>query len=227
MQKLILPIDNCKIVANFFNKQYKKYWGFNHWGCDYVSTNNERTVFASGTGKVLKTGYDKVFGNIIIILYKDVNVKGGSYDLVARYYHFNKIFVNSGDSVKYNTAIGEMGTTGKYSSGVHLHVEFDTDTKNYLAGGPLNADSNIIKKGYPNTLVNPSDVFFINYNQMIERVPASAYTSDEDVNLQCININDYESIDKLVTENEELKSQLDAYKLIINKIRELINQYEA
>lgn len=40
----------------------------------------------------------------------------------TKYAHMNKIYVKKGDEVKFNTALGEVGSTGR-STGPHLHYE--------------------------------------------------------------------------------------------------------
>ena len=40
----------------------------------------------------------------------------------TKYAHMNKIYVKKGDHVDYNTALGEVGSTGR-STGPHLHYE--------------------------------------------------------------------------------------------------------
>ena len=69
-QKLIQPINKMVVGLAYKNSFYPKvFHGFTHFGADYWG---EYTVWASGNGVVLKTGYDSTFGNTVIVRYDNV-----------------------------------------------------------------------------------------------------------------------------------------------------------
>ena len=160
-QNLILPINKTRITAGYKNVNYKNQFGFNHYGSDSTSTNSDRTVWGSGVGQVLAAGFDNVLGNVVIIRYNNCQLKNGTTkDLIQRLYHLDRIDVVKGQSITKDTRIGLYGNTGKYTTGAHLHVEFDTDV-NYPTYSPtLSSSSNIIKAGTDSTL-NPAQVMYV------------------------------------------------------------------
>lgn len=128
-QKLILPINNAKLTASWQTDQYLRRFGFQHYGCDFVSTVSNQTVYASGNGVVVASGSDSVVGNIIAVLYLDaVNSRtGGVQDIIVRYFHFDIRKVRKWDKVTKDTVLGLYGSTGLVGTGKHLHVEVDSD----------------------------------------------------------------------------------------------------
>ena len=160
-QKLILPINKTRITAGYKNANYKNQFGFNHYGSDSTSTNSNRTVWGSGVGKILETGFDNVLGNVVVIRYDNCQLKNGSIkNLIQRLYHLERIDVSKGQSITKDTRVGLYGSTGKYATGPHLHVEFDTDVNYPMYSPTLGSSSNIIKAGTDSTL-NPADVLYI------------------------------------------------------------------
>lgn len=84
-----------------------------HKGVDLASrTGNKISVQAKG--KVTYAGWMKGYGYTV-----EVNHGNG---FQTKYGHMNKIYVKKGDEVKFNTALGEVGSTGR-STGPHLHYE--------------------------------------------------------------------------------------------------------
>lgn len=162
-QKLILPLNNCQVLCGYKNEAYRKAWGFAHYGMDLYDPS--LIHWAMGDGEVLAAGNDSIFGNCVVILYKDVYIHatGQTKDLIARCYHMADLpLVKAGDKVSTKTRIGTIGTTGKYSSGVHLHVEFDTDTKWPCYTIELKNNSNIMKKGSGlDTTIDPAGVLYV------------------------------------------------------------------
>ena len=99
-QKLILPINKTRITAGYKNANYKNQFGFNHYGSDSTSTNSNRTVWGSGVGKILETGFDNVLGNVVVIRYDNCQLKNGSIkNLIQRLYHLERIDVSKGQSI--------------------------------------------------------------------------------------------------------------------------------
>lgn len=161
MQKLILPLNNCQVLCGYKNEAYKKAWGFTHYGMDLYDPS--LVHWAMGDGEVLAAGMDSIFGNCAVVLYKDVYIHstGETRDLIARCYHMADVpLVKAGDKVTTKTRIGTIGTTGKYSSGVHLHVEFDTDTKNPMMVPGLSGNTSMFQKGV-DTTINPAGVLYV------------------------------------------------------------------
>lgn len=163
MQKLILPLNNCQVLCGYKNEAYRKAWGFAHYGMDLYDPS--LIHWAMGDGEVLAAGTDSIFGNCVVVLYKDVYIHstGETHDLIARCYHMADVpLVKKGDKVTTKTRLGTIGTTGKYSSGVHLHVEFDTDTKWPCYTIELKNNSNIMKKGSGlDTTIDPAGVLYV------------------------------------------------------------------
>jgi len=85
----------------------------NHHGLDIVSSRGD-DVLASAAGKVLYTGVDSIYGNIIILSHQD--------NFYTFYGHLDAILVNSHDFVTSNQVIGYVGDSGE-ASGPHLHFE--------------------------------------------------------------------------------------------------------
>ena len=112
---------------------------------------------------MLAAGRDSIFGNCAVVLYKDVYIHetGETKDLIARCYHMADVpLVKKGDKITTKTRIGTIGTTGKYSSGVHLHLEFDTDTKNPMMVPGLSGYTSMFQKGVDST-INPVGVLYV------------------------------------------------------------------
>ena len=97
-QKLILPLNDLRITAAYKNVQYKTQFGFSHYGTDCISTGT--AVHACGNGRVIAAGMDGLspqgdlarLGNVLVIVYRDVQYHDGTVgDLACRMYHFDKI----------------------------------------------------------------------------------------------------------------------------------------
>lgn len=91
-----------------------------HHGID-IAAPRGNPVMAAGKGKVLKIGFDKIYGNFIIIKHP------GEYETL--YGHLDKILVESGSFIVDGAVIGNVGSTG-YSTGSHLHFEVKSSKKN-------------------------------------------------------------------------------------------------
>ena len=84
-----------------------------HKGIDIVA---EKGTFVSSSsiGTILYIGFDKKYGNSILIAHKN--------NFYTFYGHLDTIFVKSHKLVKQGELIGLVGETG-YSTGPHLHFE--------------------------------------------------------------------------------------------------------
>lgn len=84
-----------------------------HAGMDF-SANVGTPVYATGNAKVVKAGWEGLYGNCILLDH--------GFGYVTRYAHLSKIDVKVGQKVVRGETIGKVGSTGK-STGPHLHYE--------------------------------------------------------------------------------------------------------
>ena len=84
-----------------------------HSGIDIVTELGDN-VFASATGKVLYSGSDSIYGNIIILSHQN--------NFYTFYGHLDTILVKPHDFVKSGDIIGLAGESG-IAKGPHLHFE--------------------------------------------------------------------------------------------------------
>ncbi len=92
-----------------------------HTGIDLVCDND--TIYATCDGVVTRTGYDKSYGNFIVVK----NDADGKYHW---YCHLSKINVSVNQKVSRVSKIGIMGSTGN-STGKHLHFEIRNTSNKY------------------------------------------------------------------------------------------------
>lgn len=111
-------------ITNLFNAKEK------HFGID-VATQKNTPIKAVADGIVIFSEWSIDTGYVILIDH------GG--DLISVYKHNSQLYKKQGELVKSGEVIAAAGTTGKLSTGVHLHFE-------------------LWYKGYP---VNPTN--FINF----------------------------------------------------------------
>lgn len=153
-QKLILPINNCKLTASYKNNAYRNKYGWTHYGIDMVSSAGNTLMYASGNGTVVARGWDTLAGNVVVIKYPIAynRATGRSQDVIFRYYHMNSFHTKLGgvgSSVNKDTPLGYYGGSG---NGImnqwdpHLHIEADTDIK-YPCYTPQFSGSGGIIKG--------------------------------------------------------------------------------
>ena len=103
----------------------------NLWSIGYhtgIDLTGNDTIYSTCDGVVSKTGYDKSYGNYIVIK----NYADGNYHWFC---HLEKIYVTIGTEVTRTKVIGLMGATGN-ASGKHLH--FEIRNKNNKYGNDLN-----------------------------------------------------------------------------------------
>lgn len=188
-QFLLLPLNKAQLTAGYKNAQYKKKFGFTHFGIDLSnSPSDDRTLWGMGEGIVKACGYDNIFGNVVVIVYKEVYMPYTKkvQDVTVRLYHMASIFVKEGQKVTTATKLGIMGNTGKYSTGAHVHVEIDSDTKMPEYAPGLAKSSNIIKKGV-DTTIKPSNVLYIKPNAPDNQTlvfAAGNYANIEEANMK-------------------------------------------
>ena len=143
LQKLILPVNKCRLTASWKTAAYRVRFGFQHYGADIISTSADRTLWASGNGTVVSRGFDSVVGNVVAVSYPGaINHRSGkASDLILRYFHLESIAVQVGQAVNKDTRLGIYGRTGSMNMANHLHLEADTDTKHPLFSPTVNSSS--------------------------------------------------------------------------------------
>lgn len=222
-QKLQLPIPQICINAAYKNAAYRTRFGFTHYGIDAVSTlgATDRSVRAMGDGTVIVYGNDTLFGNTIVIAYKDVQLNDGRIlDLACRMYHFASISVKNDQKVKAGDVIGQYGATGKNVTGAHLHLTFDCDIKYPRHEMGLAASGNIIFKGIIDSTLDPSKVWYVAQGQSVTRAN-DAYSSDADIKIPTMPLTtpsvNVDKIAQLESENATLKQAMKQMVEIANK----------
>ena len=160
-QKLILPINKMRLTAGYKNANYRKEFGYTHYGIDATDKDRKNlTIYGSGIGEVVEAGWSNSGGNVIVVIYKDCLLTSGVVkDLVFRYYHLSSIKVKKGQKITKDTIIGNYGNTGA-SSGAHLHLEIDTDTLYPVYTPQISKDSGVLKRGTDST-INPTLCLYV------------------------------------------------------------------
>lgn len=172
-QKLILPTNKMKITASYKNKKYESLPGNTstgrmgtHYGMDFCDIVATKQMWCSGNGTVLATGFDSCFGNFAVIEYDNVynhaTKKVNNY--VFRYFHLASVTVKKGQKVTKDTRLGIMGKTGTYATGIHCHLEVDTDTKNWQYTPSLVGKTTYFRAGYRgngDTTLNPMNILYV------------------------------------------------------------------
>lgn len=182
MQRFALPMQECYLTASYRHPAYLKYWGYNHFGWDLGNTDKTAPILALADGEIIQTGLDNVCGNVIIARYNDViDNTGKARDIIVRCLHLSAINCKAGDKIKRGQIIGRMGNTGTATSGPHLHIEFDTDTK-YPAYTPTVKGSNILKGGTSATVIDPKQILTIGAGQKLTKA-SNAYAEPDDIKL--------------------------------------------
>ncbi len=85
-----------------------------HRGTDYAAKRGT-PIYASGSGRVITSTYNKASGNYIVIQHGN--------NIQTKYLHLTKRKVRVGQKVKQKQIIGTLGSTG-LATGPHLHYEF-------------------------------------------------------------------------------------------------------
>lgn len=109
---------NFKVTCEY--KRKGKWLAGWHTGIDLVG--NEK-IYSSCDGEVVRTGYDKSYGNYIV-------VKDNATGKYHWFCHLSHISTGAGKKVSRTTVIGIMGSTGN-STGKHLHFEIRNASNKY------------------------------------------------------------------------------------------------
>ena len=91
-----------------------------HAGLD-IGARKGTSIFAPASGKVVVAAYDGRMGKFIRIDH--------GYGLETTYGHLSKILVKYGDRIQRGDLIGLVGSTGKFSTGPHLHYQVAVNDK--------------------------------------------------------------------------------------------------
>lgn len=221
MQKLILPFITNRMEAGYRNNQYLKEWKYQHYGVD-LTGKDDTTIYSSGNGKVLYAGYDNSGGNVVIIQYFDVDLNAGKHaDIIARYMHFETLYVRAGTTVTKDTALGIMGGTPflednkTYRFAPHLHLEFDTDIK-YPRHSPQVSsrddkksidDGNILLHGQ-DTTISPMYILWETDERKMLDTGKSIYYNENEIKIKKITKNNKEQIKNKIEQIEKLLNEI-------------------
>lgn len=201
-QKLIFPVNNARINVGYKVPIYltsPSTAGLGeHYGSDYLDVDSlgvvagSSNIIASGEGLIYQSGLDNNAGYFACIVYPDAlvieNGKRVKKDITVRYWHMDSLAIPEVDDYEHpeeihkNEPIGTMGMRG-VATGVHLHVECDTDTTpKYTFWTPTHfRNPDIIKNGTDST-INPGRVFQVGAGQNVGilRGDVGSWVLDED-----------------------------------------------
>lgn len=111
----------------YLTQGYGGYGG--HMGVDLSSSNKSITLYPIASGQVSAKYYDSA-GALVL---KIRHIANGQI-IYSTYAHLRSWYVNVGQNVTPDTAIGQMGSTGN-STGPHLHLEITTCDWKSAGGG--------------------------------------------------------------------------------------------
>jgi uncharacterized protein YjdB len=113
-----------KITCEYGRKNTARLkWGKgSHPGIDIVGISSKK-VYGTCDGKVARTGYDKSYGNFVV-------VKESGVDRYHWFCHLESIARKKGDIINRASMIGIMGKTGNVT-GTHLHYEIRNASNKY------------------------------------------------------------------------------------------------
>jgi len=108
------PLDTLVISSNYGWRRSPVFKGWRmHMGTDFLAAWSD-TVYATGHGKISKSGWNFGYGRQIKISHCS------GYE--SSYSHLYKLFVRVGDSVEVGDPIARAGNSGMVT-GPHLHYE--------------------------------------------------------------------------------------------------------
>ncbi len=138
----IRPTNNGYVTC-----EYGGYSG--HAGIDVGSTNKTEPIYAVAPGVVVDVEYDNggPYGNNVLVRH---DTSSGA--VFSHYAHMSSISVSPGQSIDYNTQIGNMGATGNVT-GTHLDLEIRPDSNGDGYGSYSEA---VNPRGYINFPAGPS-----------------------------------------------------------------------
>ena len=235
-QRLILPLNTARVTAGYKMPIYNKQYGYAHYGCDYndVTVGLTQKAYGMGNGLVTHCGWDSRCGNVICLVYKNVELHDGTVlDIACRLYHLSSIAVRKGQAVNRDTYLGNIGNTGMVSSGVHLHVEFDRDSSYPNYTPQIGGNGTILRKAVAvgsqpaDTTIDPSTVFWLGNGQsLIPTNYAGGWVAQKDFNLPAADgVPEYDgsaalkrALDDALNQIDELKAEISRYKQRMQEI---------
>ncbi|GHT37418.1 hypothetical protein AGMMS49574_30080 [Bacteroidia bacterium] len=111
---VIFPVKEPHISSGFGKRKHPVYKTQKfHTGIDFAEVRGA-PVYATGSGVVIRKGYDSGYGFFI-----EIRHAGGFRSFYA---HLSKTLVNTGDSVRIGKHIACVGNSG-LTTGYHLHYE--------------------------------------------------------------------------------------------------------
>ena len=112
----VKPKNNSEFETSFITSVFDN----NHFGID-INGSIGTKIYSPMNGRVIYSGFDKKFGNSIIISHKN--------GYITKYMHNKENFVKFGDVIKVDKPIAEMGNSGSAvkNEGIHLHFELWRD----------------------------------------------------------------------------------------------------
>lgn len=214
MQKLILPIDNAKVTAGYMSAKYRKTFGVEHYGIDYISLDADRRILSPGRGIVVLAGQDGPTvadrcGLCLVIIFPDVmDVDGGATRGVAcRMFHLSDIAVSAGEFVQQGQLLGHYGKTGAMVTGEHLHLEFDYDIAFPQYSYGVSSAGFIIKPGSVQSSIPPHKVLHLAEGQKLsadKKSISGGWLSEDELKL----VSTFRTEQKLDLNDAEHRSQL-------------------
>lgn len=110
-----LPVAGAFHVSSGFGLRNDPFTGnlALHEGIDF-SADSGTPVLAAAEGRVVRSGFDATYGNVIEIQHAD--------GFLTRYAHLQRRHVVLSQLVKRGEMVGDVGSTGR-STGPHLHLE--------------------------------------------------------------------------------------------------------
>ena len=185
-QRLIMPLVRQMMLVGYKNAEYKKHWGYPHYGIDLSSiqggAGTDPVIYASGDGDVVAVGRDNTLGWGIAVRHLDcISRDGEQRDLILRYMHLTSAAVKVGDTVKAGDVLGVEGKEG--TADYHLHLEMDTDT-DWPAYSPQVSAGHVFWKKGIDTTVNPSLWLWVGKGQSLAPPTYNpAWLNAEDFNI--------------------------------------------
>ena len=155
------------------------------------------TVYASGAGKVVATGWDSKLGGAVCVQYDDVynHKTGETISVIARYMHLKSVSVKTGDMVTLDTPLGVEGKEG--TGDYHLHLEFDADLKYPKWTPQVSSGLSFWVRGVDST-INPSYLLHQDdFHVLVEPTYNPEWLNSEDFTIPFVE--DYTPTSKTIT----------------------------
>jgi len=127
LKNIIFPMEEKSSFVTEKDSEYGTYrpyayMGYKHEGLDLKSYFNP-SVFAIYNAQVYRKTYNEVEGWTLEIKFEYENTEGVKEWYFSRFRHLDKIYVNKWDFVQKGQVVADMGKTGFYQTGIHLHWE--------------------------------------------------------------------------------------------------------